>query len=395
MTVAAGRQFIAIPGPTTVPDSVLQAMMQPAVDIYSGPLVQLTDRCLADLGRLFDTKGQCFIYAANGHGSWEAALTNVLSRGDKVLVLESGGFALGWGENARKLGCEIEILPGSFRRAVDPAALEARLRADPEHSIKAVLVVQVDTASSVWNDIARLRQAIDAAGHPALYMVDTIASLGTMPFHMDAWGVDVAVTGSQKGLMMSPGLSFVAAGERALAAHKSANLVTAYWDWTFRSGSEHYMKYAGTPPEHLLFGLRQSLDMIFAEGLEAAWRRHRLLAEAVRRAVAVWAEGQVLQFNIENPAERSDSVTTVRLPEGMSPQPLLDYCQRRCGVTLGVGINKLSGKAIRIAHMGHVNAPMVLGTLAVVEMALQALKIPHGKGGLQAAVDWLGAEVAP
>lgn len=395
MTVAAGRQFLAIPGPTTVPDSVLQAMMQPAVDIYSGPLVQLTDRCLADLGRLFDTKGQCFIYAANGHGSWEAALTNVLSRGDKVLVLESGGFALGWGENARKLGCEIEILPGSFRRAVDPAALEARLRADPEHSIKAVLVVQVDTASSVWNDIARLRQAIDAAGHPALYMVDTIASLGTMPFHMDAWGVDVAVTGSQKGLMMSPGLSFVAAGERALAAHKSADLVTCYWDWTFRSGSEHYMKYAGTPPEHLLFGLRQSLDMIFAEGLEAAWRRHRLLAEAVRRAVAVWAEGQVLQFNIENPVERSDSVTTVRLPEGMSPQPLLDYCQRRCGVTLGVGINKLSGKAIRIAHMGHVNAPMVLGTLAVVEMALQALKIPHGKGGLQAAVDWLGAEVAP
>lgn len=268
MTVAAGRQFLAIPGPTTVPDSVLQAMMQPAVDIYSGPLVQLTDRCLADLGRLFDTKGQCFIYAANGHGSWEAALTNVLSRGDKVLVLESGGFALGWGENARKLGCEIEILPGDFRRAVDPAALEARLKADPEHSIKAVLVVQVDTASSVWNDIARLRQAIDAAGHPALYMVDTIASLGTMPFHMDAWGVDVAVTGSQKGLMMSPGLSFVAAGERALAAHKSADLVTSYWDWTFRSGNEHYMKYAGTPPEHLLFGLRQSLDMIFAEG----WR---------------------------------------------------------------------------------------------------------------------------
>ena len=394
MTVAAGRQFLAIPGPTTVPDAVLQAMMQPAVDIYSGPLVELTERCLADLARLFDTKGRCFIYAANGHGAWEAALTNVLSRGDKVLVLESGGFALGWGENARKLGCDVEILPGDFRRAVDPGALEARLRADRDRTIKAVLVVQVDTASGVWNDIARLRQAFVAAGHPALFMVDTIASLGTMPFHMDAWGVDVAVTGSQKGLMMSPGLSFVAVNERGLAAHAKADLCTSYWDWTFRSGSEHYMKYAGTPPEHLLFGLRQSLDMIFGEGLEAVWQRHALLAEAVRRAVGVWAEGQVLQFNIENPAARSDSVTTVRLPEGMSPQPLIDYCQKRAGVTLGVGINKLSGKAIRLAHMGHVNAPMVLGTLGVVEMALQALAIPHGRGGIQAAVDWLGGSVA-
>lgn len=393
MTVAAGRQFLAIPGPTTVPDSVLQAMMQPAVDIYSGPLVQLTDRCLTDLARLFDTQGQCFIYAANGHGSWEAALTNVLTRGDKVLVLESGGFALGWGENARKLGCDVEILPGDFRRAVDAAALEARLKADQDKSIKAVLVVQVDTASGVYNDIPRLRQAMVAAEHPALFMVDTIASLGTMPFHMDAWGVDVAVTGSQKGLMMSPGLSFVAANQRALAAHETAGLVTPYWDWTFRSGPEHYMKYAGTPPEHLLFGLRQSLDLIFAEGLEAVWRRHALLAEAVRRCVAVWAEGQVLRFNIEQPDQRSDSVTTVRLPEGVSPQPLIDYCQKRAGVTLGVGINKLSGKAIRLAHIGHVNAPMVLGTLGVVEMALQALAIPHGRGGIQAAVDWLGANV--
>lgn len=395
MTVAAGRQFLAIPGPTTVPDAVMQAMQQPAVDIYAGPLVGLTDRCLADLARLFDTKGRTFIYAANGHGAWEAALTNLLSRGDKVLVLESGGFALGWGEGARKLGAEVEILPGDFRSAVDPAALARRLAADAAHEIKAVLVVQVDTASGVVNDIPALRRAFVESGHPALFLVDTIASLGTMPFHMDAWGVDVAVTGSQKGLMMSPGLSFVAVNERAWQAHQSAGMRTPYWDWTFRSGEEHYMKYCGTPPEHLLFGLRQSLDMIFAEGLEAIWRRHALLAEAVRRAVAAWAEGGALAFNILEPAQRSNSVTTVLLPEGMSPAALTGYCSERCGLTLGVGINRLSGKAIRIAHMGHVNAPMILGTLAVLEMALQALKIPHGRGGLQAAVDWLGSSVLP
>jgi alanine-glyoxylate transaminase/serine-glyoxylate transaminase/serine-pyruvate transaminase len=393
MTVAAGRQFLAVPGPTNVPDAVLQAMQQPAVDIYSGPLLALTDQVMADLARLFDTQGQCFIYAANGHGAWEAALTNVLSRGDRVLVLESGGFALGWGEAARKLGAEVEVLPGSFRSAVDPAAFAARLKADREKQIKAVLVVQVDTASSVWNDIEALGRVLKEADHPALFMVDAIASLGTMPFHMDRWGVDVALTGSQKGLMTPPGLSFVAANERAWEVHQTAGLRTPYWDWTFRSGPEHYMKYCGTPPEHLLFGLQQALKMLFEEGLEAAWHRHALLAEAVRRAVGRWSQGQVLQFNIAEPRERSNSVTTVLLPEGMSPLPLQDYCQQRCGLTLGVGINKLSGKAFRIAHMGHVNAPMVLGTLGVVEVALQALGIPHGPGGMQAAVDWLGSSV--
>jgi len=393
MTVAAGRQFLAVPGPTNVPDAVLQAMQQPAVDIYAGPLLALTDRVMAELARLFDTKGRCFIYAANGHGSWESALTNVLSRGDRVLVLESGCFAVVWGEAARKLGLDVEVVPGSYRAAVDPAALAERLKADRDKRIKAIMVVQVDTASSVVNDIPALRRAIDEAGHPALLMVDAIASLGTMPFHMDKWGVDIALTGSQKGLMTPPGLSFVAAGERAWQAHQKAELRTPYWDWTFRSGDEHYMKYCGTPPEHLLYALDQALQMIFAEGLAAAWHRHALLAEAVRRAVGRWSEGQTLQFNIAEPRERSNSVTTVLLPDGMSPQPLQDYCQQRCGLTLGVGIHKLSGKAFRIAHMGHVNAPMVLGTLGVVEVALQALGIPHGAGGLQAAVDWLGSKV--
>jgi alanine-glyoxylate transaminase / serine-glyoxylate transaminase / serine-pyruvate transaminase len=393
MSVRNGRDFLSIPGPTTVPDAVLNAMHRPAVDIYSGPLLAVTETCLADLKKIFRTDGQTYIYAANGHGAWEAALVNVLSRGETVLALESGRFALGWGEMAAGLGAAMETLPGSYRRAVDPAALEARLRADQAGKIKAVLVVQVDTASGVVNDIAAIRKAIDRAGHGALLMVDTIASLGTMRFEMDGWGVDVAVSGSQKGLMLPPGLSFVAAGPKAKAAHRKADLRTPYWDWTAREGQEHYQKYCGTPPEHLLFGLRQSLDMLFEEGLEAAFERHRLLAEAVRRAVEEWSKGQALGFSVEEPSQRANSVTTILMRDGLDPAPLLEFCEEKCGVVVGVGIGALTGKAIRIAHMGHVNAPMVLGTLGVVETGLVALGIPHGKGGVQAAIDWLGRSV--
>jgi len=224
-------------------------------------------------------------------------------------------------------------------------------------------------------------------------MVDAIASLATMPFEMDDWGVDLAVTGSQKGLMTPPGLSFVAAGARAVAAHQGAGLRTAYWDWTAREGEEHYRKYCGTPPEHLLFGLRKALDMLFEEGLDNVFERHRILAETVRRAVAVWAEGGAIDFNITEPAERSDSVTTLIFNNGRNPRPLLDYCNQKCGVVLGIGIGASSGKAIRIAHMGHVNAPMVLGTLGGLETGLIALDIPHGPGALRAATEWLGRSV--
>jgi alanine-glyoxylate transaminase / serine-glyoxylate transaminase / serine-pyruvate transaminase len=393
MTLASGREFISIPGPTTVPDEVLRAMHRPAIDIYSGALLEVTTSCLADLRRVFRTEGRVYIYAANGHGAWEAALVNVLSRGDTVLVLESGLFATVWGEMAAMLGLEVETLPGSWRRAGDPAALETRLRADRTERIKAVLVVQVDTASGAVNDIPAVRQAMDAAGHDALLMVDAIASLATMPFEMDAWGVDVAVTGSQKGLMTPPGLSFVAAGREGLAAHRSAGLRTRYWDWTERDGDQHYQKYCGTPPEHLLFGLRKALDLLFEEGLDNVFRRHRLLAEAVRRAVAVWAEGGVLSFNITEPAERADSVTTVLMADGHDTKALLEFCAAKCGAVLGVGIGPLGGRALRIAHMGHVNAPMILGTLGALELGLVALDVAHGKGALQAAIDWLGEAV--
>jgi alanine-glyoxylate transaminase/serine-glyoxylate transaminase/serine-pyruvate transaminase len=395
MTVRHGREFLSIPGPTTVPDEVLRAMHRPAVDIYSGLLLEVTESCLADLRKLFRTKGQTYIYAANGHGAWEAALVNVFSRGDHALILESGLFAAAWGRAADALGIRAEVLPGDWRRAVDPAALQARLRQDRDGEIKAVLTVQVDTASGVVNDIPAIRRAITDAGHPALLMVDTIASLGTMPFEMDGWGVDVAVTGSQKGLMLPPGLSFIAANDKARGVHRRAGLRTPYWDWTAREGPEHYQKYAGTPPEHLLFGLRQALDMLLAEGLDNAIERHRLLAEAVRRAVAVWSEGGALAFNILEPKERANSVTTVIMSNGDTPQRLLEYCNDKCGVVVGVGIGALNGKAFRIAHMGHVNAPMVLGTLGVVETGLVALGIPHGKGGVQAAIEWLGRAVPP
>ena len=393
MTVRNGREFLSIPGPTTVPDAVLGAMHRPAIEIYSGDLVDITDRCLDNLRRVFGTEGRTYIYAANGHGAWEAALVNVLSRGDTVLVAESGRFATGWGEMAAMLGVAVEVLPGDWRRAVDPAAVEARVRADAAGAIKAVLVVQVDTASGVVNDIAAIRAAIDAAGHDALLMVDTIASLGTMPFAMDDWGVDVAVAGSQKGLMTPPGLSFVAAGAKAVAVHPQADLRTRYWDWTVREGEEHYHKYCGTPPEHLLFGLDKAFEMLMTEGLENVYRRHRLLAEVTRRAVAVWSRGGVLSFNILEPAQRADSVTVVLLKDGHDAKPLLEYCEKKCGVVISGGIAELSGKGLRIAHMGHVNAPMILGTLAALEIGLAAVGVPHQKGGVQAAIDWLGEKV--
>lgn len=392
MTLRAGREFLAIPGPTTVPDEVLRAMHRPAIDIYAGSLLALTDSLHRDVPKVFGTQGRAYIYIANGHGAWEASLTNVLSKGDKILVLESGRFAMGWGDYARRMGCEVEILKGDMRRAVRPEEVEARLRTDKGGSIKAILVAQIDTASGVVNDIAAIGEARRAARHDALLMVDAVASLGCMPFEMDKWGVDLAMAGSQKGLMMPPGLGFVAANDRARAAHKKAGLRTPYWDWTEREGEAHYVKYAGTPPEHMMFGLRQALDLLFEEGMEVAFRRHRLLAEATRRAVEVWSEGQALTFNIITPEERSDTVSVVLTP-GCDPDALRTWCRENCGVIIGHGIGDLAGKAFRVAHMGHVNAPMMLGVLGVIEMALGALGIPHGPDGVKEAIAWLGQQV--
>src|SRR3954452_12937277 len=392
MAVRAGREFLAIPGPTNMPDAVLQAMHRPALDIYSTQMVELTDSLLEDLATLFATKGRTYIHIANGHGAWESSLSNVLSRGDKLLVLESGRFAIGWGQAAAAMGADVEVLKGDWRRAIRPAEVEARLKQDKDHSIKAIVAVQVDTASGAYNDIEAIGKAIKSTGHPALFMVDTVASLGCMPFEMDKWGIDVAMSGSQKGLMTPPGLGFVAANDRAREVHKKANLRTPYWDWTEREGSEHYRKYAGTARVHLLFALPKAIDMLHAEGLDNAFLRHSLRAEAVRRAVAAWSEGQVLGFNIAEANERSNTVTTVTM-NGFDPAALQRYCKEKCGVVLGTGIGDLSGQAFRIAHMGHVNAPMILGTLGVIEVGLSALTMPQGKGGTEAAIEYLGESV--
>jgi alanine-glyoxylate transaminase/serine-glyoxylate transaminase/serine-pyruvate transaminase len=395
MTVRTGREFLAVPGPTTIPDEVLQAMQRPAVELYSPPLVELTDSLLRDLKRLFGTTGQTYIYIANGHGAWEAALTNVLSKGDRVLVLASGRFGLEWGDAAKRMGIDVEILGGDWHRAISPADVERRLRDDKVGAIKAILSVQIETSTGIANDIEAIGQAIKSARHDALLMVDAVASLGCVPFEMDAWGVDVAISGSQKGLMSPPGLSFVAASDRARAVHRTAGLRTPYWDWTARDTDTHYRKYAGTPPEHLIYALRKALDLLFEEGLDNAFLRHRLLAEAVRRAVGAWQTGNVIAFNVPAPAERSDTVTTILMKPPFDPNRLRDYCETKCGVVLGRGLSELQDKAFRIAHMGYVNAPMMLGTLGVVEMGLDALGIPHGKGGVQAAIDWLSANVKP
>ena len=367
-------------------------MHRPAVDIYAEPLIALTESLLHDLSRLFGTSGRTYIYIANGHGAWEAALTNVLSRGDKILVLESGRFALDWGEAATRLGVEVDLLKGDWRRAVRPAEVEAHLSKNRTDNIKAVLATHIDTSSGVVNDIAAIGQAIKAVRRDALFMVDAVASLGCVPFNMDFWGVDIALAGSQKGLMTPPGLSFVAASDHAHNVHQNAGLRTPYWDWTSRDGESHYQKYAGTPPEHLMFGLRQALDMLFNEGLENVFLRHRVLAEAVRHAVDVWKTGNAIDFNITEPKERSDAVTTVLMA---NPGQLQDYCDRQCGVVLGAGFGRMKGKAFRIAHMGHINAPTVLGILAVIELGLTALGIPHGEGGVQAAIKYLSEATKP
>ena len=392
MTLANGHRHLAIPGPTNMPDEVLNALHQASVDIYGGSSEKASRACLRDLKKIIRTRSKVYIYAANGHGAWEAALSNTLSIGDKVLVLESGLFPIVWGETADQLGLETEVLAERTGRAVDLEAVGARLASDTAHEFKAILMVQADTATGVVNDVKGVRAALDQTGHPAMLMVDTIASLGSMEFDMDGWGVDVTVAGAQKGLMTPPGLSFTAASAKARKAHKSADLVTNYWDWTFRDGKEHYMWYAGTPPVQMVFALRKALEMLLDEGLENAIHRHALLAGATRAAVQTWISKGDMAFAVTEPSERSNSVTCVLTPKGASPR-IIDYCEHKLGVTVGRGIGPLDGRAIRIAHMGHVNAYNQLGTLAAIETALAALGVEHGSGGVQAAIDFIARHV--
>lgn len=383
--------FLLAPGPTHVPDRVLRAMNRPAVELSRPDFVATARSCFEDLRRVFRTSGRVFVYACNGHGAWEAAIVNTLSAGDRVLVPGTGHFSNGWGQMAQALGVEVEFLPTDWRRALDIGALEARLRGDRDRSIKAVLAVQTDTATGITSDIPAVRAALDAADHPALLLVDATASLGTVDLRMDDWRVDVTVSASQKGLMSPPGLGFTAVGERALALGRDAGMPRTYWNWYGRDVTESYRWFCGTAPEHLVWALRESLDMLLEEGLDAAFARHQRLADAVRAGVAQWARAGVVDFNAVVPAERSNSVTTVRLADGHDATAVRTLCSERFSVSLGGGLGDLGGKAFRIAHMGDVNEPTLLGGLGVVEAALDLLGIPHEKGAVSAAIASLNA----
>jgi alanine-glyoxylate transaminase/serine-glyoxylate transaminase/serine-pyruvate transaminase len=392
MTLANGREFVLIPGPSILPDRVLNAMHRAAMDIYAGPMLDVTADCQSGLKRIFGTECDTYIYASNGHGTWEATLTNLFSKGDKILVLESGRFATGWGEMASFLGLDVEVLPCDWHSAIDLEAVEERLRRDEKQSISAIMAVQVDTASGVVNDIAALRKTIDASGHGALFLVDAVASLGTMPFDFDGWGVDVAVSASQKGLMSPAGLGFVAVNARAKRAHKEAGLRTPYWDWTARDGKVHYMKYCGTPPEQLLFGLQEALKLMFEEGLPAIYQRHAAIASATHAAISAW-EGAGATFNIHKPSSRSNSVSVFCFEDDLATG-IIDYCKTQCGVTLGGGLGYLVEKTIRIGHMGHVNAPTILGCLGSIDMALVSMGKQLQQTGVGAASIVLGQHAA-
>jgi alanine-glyoxylate transaminase/serine-glyoxylate transaminase/serine-pyruvate transaminase len=392
MTVKRGREFLHTPGPTNVPDRIMQAMLRAAMDPTGPEFGVIAQECFEGLKPIFKTEGEMFIYAAVGHGAWEAALANVLAPGDRVLVPETGNFSLNWGRMAEALGIVPEFIPNDWRHAIDPAEVEARLAADREGAIKAVLMVHTDTATGITSDVARLRQAIDNTEHPALFMVDTIASLGTTDFRMDEWQVDVAVGAAQKGLMMPPGLSFTAASEKALHAAHNGGMPRRYWDWRQRMTDYQYLWFGGTAPEHLIFALREAIDMVMEEGLEAAFARHRRLAGAVRRAVATWAEAGAIEFNAVVESERADSVTTILVPEGFDGEEVRATCRERFALALGGGLGRLHGRAFRIGHMGDLNEPMVLGALAGVEAALKVLAIPHREGGVTAAIDHLVSE---
>ena len=384
MTLANGRAYLAIPGPSVMPDSVIRAMMRASPNIYKGELHDLVASLLPDLKMVARTDGHVAIYVGNGHAAWEASLANTLSRGDKVLLARVGHFGTAWGEMAAQMGVEVEILDAAAGQPVCPEALQARLARDEAGEIKAILVVHVDTSSGLKSDIAALRAAIDAAGHGALLMVDCIASLGCDDFRMDAWGVDVMLAACQKGLMTPAGISFVWFNDRA--RDRRGDLVTGYWDWRPRSSPElFYQHFAGTAPTHHLYGLRAALDLIATEGLDAVHARHAHLARAIWAAFDAWeAEGD-LRLSVRDRSARSHAVTCARMPDPQA-EHLRGWCETTCGLTLGIGLaQQPPGAHFRIGHMGHVNAHMILGCLSTIEAGLTALDIPHGAGALDAA----------
>ena len=383
-----GRHFLQIPGPTNVPDRVLRAMDLPTIDHRGPEFRALGRRVLDGVKTIFQTDGAVFIYPASGTGAWEAALINTLSPGDRVLMYETGHFATLWKTLAERLGLVPEFIEGDWRGGADPQAIEERLRQDSAGEIKAVCVVHNETSTGSTSRIDEVRQAIDAAGHPALYMVDTISSLASIDYRHDAWGVDVTVGGSQKGLMLPPGLSFNAVSEKALEASKTAGLPRAYWAWDDMQGPNAEGMFPYTPATNLLYGLAEAIDMLHEEGLENVFARHQRHGEATRRAVQAWG----LEVLCRNPRHYSGSLTAVLMPEGHDADSFRKVVLESFDMSLGNGLTKLAGRVFRIGHLGDFNDLMLAGTLSGVEMGLERAGVPYRRGGVQAALDYLSSQ---
>jgi len=385
-----GRHFLQIPGPTNVPERILRAMAQPTIDHRSAEFAVLAQTVIEGLQAVYRTKGPIVIYPASGSGAWEAALVNTLSPGDKVLAFDIGEFARLWTEVAKRLGFEVDFVPGDWTRGVDPATVEAKLTEDRDRRIKAVLVVHNETSTGVTTALPPIRQAIDRVGHPALLLVDAVSALASVDLRHDEWGLDVTLAGSQKGLMLPPGLSFNAISKRALEAAKTAKMPKSYWSWEAMMPSNATGWFPYTPATNLLFGLREALRMLNEEGLEQVFARHRRLAEATRVAVRAWG----LDISSRCADEHSPVVTTVMMPAGHDADALRKVAVERFNLSLGAGLGRLKGKAFRIGHIGDFNDLMLAGTLAGVEMALSVAGVPFRKGGTAAAMDVLSARTS-
>lgn len=387
MTPPAGRHFLQIPGPTNVPDRVLSAISGPTIDHRGPDFSKLTLEILNGLKLVFKTQANVLVFPASGTGAWEAALVNTLSPGDRILMFETGQFATLWCAMARKLGIEVDFIPGDWRHGVDPAQIEARLAEDSGHQIKAVALVHNETSTGVTSRISEVRGAIDAANHPALLMVDTISSLGSIDYRHDEWGVDVTVGGSQKGLMLPPGLGFNAVSERAREAASEAQLPRSYWDWDgmFDTNPQGFFPY--TPSTNLLYGLREALQMLQEEGLDAVFARHDRFAAATRKAAAAWG----LELLPQDEREYSSSLTAIVTPEGHDADHLRKVILDRFDMSLGTGLGKVKGWTFRIGHLGDLNDLTLMGTLAGVEMGLDIAGIPRSGSGVAAAMEFLSA----
>jgi len=383
----SGRHFLQIPGPTNVPDRVLRAIDAPTIDHRGPDFAALGKTVIAGMKKVFKTDGEVVIYPASGTGAWEAALVNTLSPGDRVLMAETGHFATLWQKLAQRLGLQVEFLPGDWRHGASPQAIEERLAEDRPHAIKAVCVVHNETSTGVTSRVSDVRAAIDRARHPALYMVDTISSLASIDYRHDEWKVDVTVAGSQKGLMLPPGLSFNAISAKALAAARTAKLPRSYWDWGEMLAINPKGFFPYTPATNLLYGLAAALEMLFAEGLDNVFARHDRLAEATRRAVNAWG----LEILCAEPALYSSTLTGVLMPAGHDADAFRKIVLDRFDMSLGQGLGKVTGKVFRIGHLGHFNELMLAGTLSGVEMGLALAGVPHRKGGVQAALEFLAS----